>query len=195
MKNKVTPFFVGLWITIKHFFNPHKFTYQYPEEPKPVYPRSRWLHKLQRYDDGKERCIACMLCAASCPPEAIYIEAEENPPDNPYTHGERYAKVWDLDLGRCIFCGNCVEACPEEALIMTQKYELSVYNRKDLILHKDDLLAKIDEKPRVAWQGNYPEKIPDKPLEHKDYDPLKKVEKPVTIKKGVVIKYRAHNFK
>ena len=91
---------------------------------------------------GKEKCVACYLCAAACPSDCIYIEAENDP--RPYEErigrDERYAKVYNIDYGRCIFCGFCVEACPKDAITHGYNFEISVYNRADLLKTKDDLL-------------------------------------------------------
>ena len=53
---------------------------------------------------------------------------------------ERYARVYNIDYGRCIFCGFCVEACPKDAITHGYNFEISVYNRADLLKKKDDLL-------------------------------------------------------
>lgn len=171
----VLSLFQGLWVTFRHMFR-RRFTVQYPEERKPLPRRARWLLNLQRHPDGKERCVGCMLCAAICPTEALYIVGEENDPENPISHGERYAKVWDYDTGRCIFCGFCVEACPEEAIIMIPNFELARTNRRDMILHKEDITVPFDQKPILAWQGFYRD-VPEhrgpvtRPLEkHRRYE-------------------------
>ena len=68
----------GLGLTGRILFG-RKFTVQYPEEKTPMSPRFRGLHALRRYPNGEERCIACKLCEAVCPPLAITIESEERP--------------------------------------------------------------------------------------------------------------------
>jgi NADH-quinone oxidoreductase subunit I len=65
----------GMWLTLKYFFKP-KVTINYPYEKGPLSPRFRGEHALRRYPNGEERCIACKLCEAICPAQAITIEAE-----------------------------------------------------------------------------------------------------------------------
>ena len=119
-----------------------KWTVQYPDVPITVQPRYRGQHLLHVDEAGKEKCVACYLCAAACPSECIYIEAETDP--RPYEQrvgrDERYAKVYNIDYGRCIFCGFCVEACPKDAITHGYNFEISVFNRADLLKTKDDLL-------------------------------------------------------
>lgn len=126
-------------VTFEHLFSP-KVTVQYPDEPVRVAPRFRGRHILRRWEDGKERCVACHLCSAACPSDAITVIAEDNPRDNPISRGERYAKVYQIDLLRCIFCGYCEDACPVNAIVLDSGFEISGYSRKDFIVNKEDLL-------------------------------------------------------
>jgi NADH-quinone oxidoreductase subunit I len=116
-------------------------TVQYPEEKTPVYPRFRGRHKLHRFEDtGLEKCVGCSLCAAACPADCIRVVAAENTPENRVSAGERYAAVYEINLSRCIFCGYCEIACPFDAITMGHDYELSDYDRTDLIFTKEMLL-------------------------------------------------------
>ena len=65
----------GLLLTLKYFFKP-KVTINYPFEKGFLSSRFRGEHVLRRYESGEERCIACKLCEAVCPAQAIVIEAE-----------------------------------------------------------------------------------------------------------------------
>ena len=72
---------VGMALTLKYFFKP-KVTINYPYEKSPIRPRFKGEHALRRYANGEERCIACKLCEAICPAQAILIEAEERADGN-----------------------------------------------------------------------------------------------------------------
>ena len=130
----------GFGITLKNLIQ-GPVTYQYPEQPMPVYPRFRGRHELRRYENGLERCIGCMLCEAACPTGAIHVEAAENDPANPVSPGERYANIWEVNLLRCIYCGDCETACPVEAVVLGHEFELATYTREGFLWTKEELLA------------------------------------------------------
>jgi NADH-quinone oxidoreductase subunit I len=129
-------------------------TIEYPEEKTPVYPRFRGRHKLHRFEDtGLEKCVGCSLCAAACPADCIRVVAAENTPENRVSAGERYATVYEINLSRCIFCGYCEIACPFDAITMGHDYEMSDYNRSDLIFTKEMLLAEPLERTPLRRTG------------------------------------------
>lgn len=100
----------GLAITLSAFFK-EPVTLNYPFEKGPISPRFRGEHALRRYPNGEERCIACKLCEAVCPAQAITIEAETR------ADGSRRTTRYDIDMTKCIYCGFCQEACPVDAIV------------------------------------------------------------------------------
>ncbi|MDP8255722.1 MAG: NADH-quinone oxidoreductase subunit NuoI [Candidatus Alcyoniella australis] len=122
----------GLALTMRHALR-KPVTLRYPEQRREVAERFRGRHRLRRWDDGSERCVACGMCAAVCPAAAIYIEPGET------QYGERFAKVYEVNAMRCVYCGFCVEACPYDAIVMTGDYEMAEYNKADLLWDKDRL--------------------------------------------------------
>lgn len=128
----------GLWMTLKYFFRP-KVTLKYPNEKSPISPRFRGEHALRRYPSGEERCIACKLCEAVCPAQAITIEAEAR------EDGSRRTTRYDIDMTKCIYCGLCQEACPVDAIVEGPNYEFATETRAELMYDKAKLLANGDQ--------------------------------------------------
>lgn len=127
----------GLWLTLRYMFR-RKVTLMYPHEKGPLSHRFRGEHALRRYPNGEERCIACKLCEAVCPAQAITIEAE------PRDDGSRRTTRYDIDMTKCIYCGYCQEACPVDAIVQGPNFEFATETREELFYTKDKLLANGD---------------------------------------------------
>ena len=127
----------AMGLAFKYMLQPKK-TVNYPFEKGPLSPRFRGEHVLRRYPNGEERCIACKLCEAICPAQAITIEAE------PRDDGSRRTTRYDIDMVKCIYCGLCQEACPVDAIVEGPNFEFSVETREELLFDKDRLLDNGD---------------------------------------------------
>lgn len=138
---KIWTVFAGLFVVLKYAFK-KPITEQYPEQKRKLPMRSRGRHYLTKWEDGKERCVGCELCAIVCPSQAIYVKPAANNPEDPHSHGERYAKDFQINMLRCIYCGYCEEACPTGAIILSNEYELAAFDRESLIFTKDKLTEK-----------------------------------------------------
>ena len=133
----LTELLSGMMVTLRYMFK-KRATLNYPYEKGPLSPRFRGEHALRRYANGEERCIACKLCEAVCPAQAITIEAE------PRDDGSRRTTRYDLDMTKCIFCGFCQEACPVDAIVEGPNFEYGTETREELYYNKEKLLANGD---------------------------------------------------
>ena len=127
----------GMAMTLRYFFR-RKATLDYPHEKGPLSPRFRGEHALRRYANGEERCIACKLCEAICPAQAITIEAEAR------EDGSRRTTRFDIDMTKCIYCGFCQEACPVDAIVEGPNFEYATETHEELLYDKEKLLANGD---------------------------------------------------
>lgn len=132
----------GLLKTLRYFFK-KKVTLQYPYEKGKISTKFRGEHALRRYPNGEERCIACKMCEAVCPAQAIIIESEEK------DDGSRRTTRYDIDMTKCIYCGLCQEACPVDAIVETPNFEFSTFTHQELIYDKEKLLANGDRWEQV----------------------------------------------
>jgi NADH-quinone oxidoreductase subunit I len=138
----LTDFISAFGLALREMFR-RKATVNYPFEKNPLSPRFRGEHALRRYANGEERCIACKLCEAVCPAQAITIEAE------PREDGSRRTTRYDIDMVKCIYCGFCQEACPVDAIVEGPNFEFATETREELYYDKDRLLENGDRWERL----------------------------------------------
>lgn len=159
MQTFVPAVFVGLGTTFRHVFEnigragstKHNiWVLQYPEQKRDdrdvveggqERATFRGVHRLNRDEDGRVRCVACFMCSTACPANCIHIVAEESP----WEDREKYPKQFDIDELRCIYCGMCEEACPVDAIELTPFYEFTGLSRNEMVFDKQKLLEVYDQ--------------------------------------------------
>jgi NADH-quinone oxidoreductase subunit I len=144
---------IGLGTTMKHMFQVLAGTdrvIQYPEERREDLPVEqggmelrtyRGVHRLNKDEEGRVKCVACFMCSTACPARCIHIEADASP----WQDREKYPAKFDIDELRCIYCGMCEEACPVDAIELTSVYDIVGLTRQEMIFDKSKLLRVFDQ--------------------------------------------------
>jgi NADH-quinone oxidoreductase subunit I len=143
----------GLGTTMKHMLatlGGKDRVVQYPEERREDLPPEdggmfrhtyRGVHRLNKDEAGRVKCVACFMCSTACPAACIHIEADTAPWDD----REKYPAKFDIDELRCIYCGMCEEACPVDAIELTSLYDIVGLTRQEMVFDKSKLLRIYDE--------------------------------------------------
>lgn len=131
----------GLTTTAKHLFQKKK-TESYPEQEPVLPPNYRGVHRLNRDEKDRVKCVACYMCATACPAHCIDIVAAPAPAD--WKDREKYPETFVIDELRCIYCGMCEEACPVDAIELTTLYDLTGLSREQMVFDKEKLLSVFD---------------------------------------------------
>jgi NADH-quinone oxidoreductase subunit I len=130
----------GLATTVKHMFR-RRVTEQYPEQQPDLPANYRGVHRLNRDEQGRVKCVACYMCATACPAHCIDIVAAASP----WSDREKYPELFAIDELRCIYCGMCEEACPVDAIELTSLYDLTGLSREEMVFDKEKLLSVYDQ--------------------------------------------------
>lgn len=138
----------GLATTVAHtvsaLFGSGKLTQQFPEVEPKLPANYRGVHRLNRDEKGRVKCVACYMCSTACPAHCIDIVAAPSPwPDR-----EKYPETFVIDELRCIYCGMCEQACPVDAIELTTLYDLTGLSREEMMFDKEKLLSVFDETTR-----------------------------------------------
>jgi len=132
----------GLTTTARHLVS-KKVTVSFPEErPQIGNPLIyRGVHRLNKDEKDRVKCVACFLCATACPAHCIDIIATESP----WEDREKYPEHFAIDELRCIYCGMCEEACPVDAIELTSFCDLTGRSREEMVFDKEKLLSVFDQ--------------------------------------------------
>ena len=141
----------GIATALKHAFFKKRSTAQYPEQKPEMPPNYRGVHRLNRDEEGRVKCVACYMCQTACPANCIEIIAAPAPQDDPkWANRDKYPATFTIDELRCIYCGMCEEACPVDAIELTSIYDLTGMSREELIFDKEKLLSVFDETSKAG---------------------------------------------
>src|SRR3954447_23485669 len=132
----------GLGTTIKHVFQP-KVTQQFPEQRPDLPANYRGLHRLNRDEKGRVKCVACYMCSTACPARCIDIVAAPAPAE--WKDREKYPEMFAIDEWRGIYCGMWEQACPCDAIELTSMFDLTGLSREEMMFDKEKLLSVFDQ--------------------------------------------------
>jgi NADH-quinone oxidoreductase subunit I len=176
--NGFTTTWKGLTLTIRHLFasnakrkvitvsDDNYFkqlegtnTIQYPHQKLAVPEVGRYQLDVE-IDD----CIVCDLCAKICPVDCITIDSiKATEPGgigqtSDGTTKRLYAAQFDIDMAKCMYCGLCTIVCPTECIIMTDQYDKSVFELKDLNYEFSDMAPEVANEKRQLLENQLAEK-------------------------------------
>jgi len=141
--------FDGLRTTVRHMIGAMTgatlVTVSYPEQQPDLPANYRGVHRLNRDEHGRVRCVACYMCSTACPAHCIDIVAAPAPPEWQKDGREKYPEVFVIDELRCIYCGMCEQACPVDAIELTTIFDITGLTREEMMFDKEKLLSVFDQ--------------------------------------------------
>jgi NADH-quinone oxidoreductase subunit I len=132
-------------------------TIQYPQQKLAVPEVGRYQLDVE-IDD----CIVCDLCAKICPVDCITIDSikaiEAIGQTSDGTTKRIYAAKFDIDMAKCMYCGLCTIVCPTECIVMTNEYDRSFFELKDLNYEFADMAPEVAAEKRQLLENQLAEK-------------------------------------
>lgn len=132
-------------------------TIQYPHQHLPIPEVGRYQLDVEMDD-----CIVCDLCAKVCPVDCIDIESikatEAIGQTSDGTTKRLYAARFDIDMAKCMYCGLCTIVCPTECIVMTNQYDRSVVELKDLTYEFSVMTPEVAAQKRKEFEQQQAEK-------------------------------------
>jgi len=124
---------------VRHLFK-KRMTLRYPESKMQLPPGYRYPEGgfKGRHILDMQKCAGCSICAYTCKniAGAIKMVTVEG------AFARNRKRIFpQIDYGFCVFCGFCVDTCSFGALNMGQDFELSSYDKKQLIYSPEQLTA------------------------------------------------------
>lgn len=133
-------------------------TIQYPHQKIPIPEVGRYQLDVE-IDD----CIVCDLCAKICPVDCITIESIKSTTGSigETSDGSKkllYAAKFDIDMAKCMYCGLCTIVCPTECIIMTNQYDRTVFELKNLNYEFADMAPDVAAEKRQLLENQIAER-------------------------------------
>jgi NADH-quinone oxidoreductase subunit I len=139
----------GLGTTLRHTWKTlvgrGAITQQFPEQRPQLPANYRGVHRLNRDEKGRVKCVACYMCSTACPAHCIDIVAAPAPAEWQKDGREKYPETFVIDELRCIYCGMCEQACPVDAIeLTTLGDDFTGATREEMMFDKEKLLSVFD---------------------------------------------------
>ena len=132
-------------------------TIQYPKQKLPVPEVGatswmwRWMIVLYATFAPKfARLIVSILNLSKLP--KLSAKLQMVPPNG------LYAAKFDIDMAKCMYCGLCTIVCPTECIVMTNQYDKTVFELKDLTYQFSDMTPEDAAEKRALLDKQQAEK-------------------------------------
>ncbi len=130
-----------------YYFTHHKeiITEQYPDNRATLQMADRFRGEvvLLHDENNEHACTGCTACELACPNGTIKIITKHDITPEGKKKKAVDAFIYHLEL--CTMCNLCIVACPTDAIKMSNEFEHSVYNRRDLTKILNQPNSKIRE--------------------------------------------------